>query len=126
KFDDVMNEQRKVIFGQRREIMEAENLNEIVTDMREQVIDDLIDTYMPPKTYADQWDTQGFYAAVIEQLNVDVPIIAWCEEDGVDDEVIRERLMKATDELMAKKAEAFGEENMRNIEKQLLLQAIDT
>ena len=126
KFDDVMNEQRKVIFGQRREIMEAENLNEIVTDMREQVIDDLIDTYMPPKTYADQWDTQGFYAAVIEQLNADVPIIAWCEEDGVDDEVIRERLMKATDELMAKKAEAFGEENMRNIEKQLLLQAIDT
>ncbi|MFG6499182.1 preprotein translocase subunit SecA [Sulfitobacter sp. 1A13191] len=126
KFDDVMNEQRKVIFGQRREIMEADNLNEIVTDMREQVIDDLIDTYMPPKTYADQWDTQGFYAAVIEQLNVDVPIIAWCEEDGVDDEVIRERLMKATDELMAKKAEAFGEENMRNIEKQLLLQAIDT
>lgn len=126
KFDDVMNEQRKVIFGQRREIMEADNLNEIVTDMREQVIDDLIDTYMPPKTYADQWDTQGFYAAVIEQLNVDVPIIAWCEEDGVDDEVIRERLMQATDELMAKKAEAFGEENMRNIEKQLLLQAIDT
>ncbi|MEM5541387.1 preprotein translocase subunit SecA [Sulfitobacter sp. AS92] len=126
KFDDVMNEQRKVIFGQRREIMEADNLNEIVTDMREQVIDDLIDTYMPPKTYADQWDTQGFYAAVIEQLNVDVPIIAWCEEDGVDDEVVRERLMKATDELMAKKAAAFGEENMRNIEKQLLLQAIDT
>ena len=126
KFDDVMNEQRKVIFGQRREIMEADNLNEIVTDMREQVIDDLIDTYMPPKTYADQWDTQGFYAAVIEQLNVDVPIIAWCEEDGVDDEVIRERLMQSTDELMAKKAEAFGEENMRNIEKQLLFQAIDT
>ncbi|AYE84666.1 preprotein translocase subunit SecA [Sulfitobacter sp. D7] len=126
KFDDVMNEQRKVIFGQRREIMEADNLNEIVTDMREQVIDDLIDTYMPPKTYADQWDTQGFYAAVIEQLNVDVPIIAWCEEDGVDDDVIRDRLMQATDELMAKKAEAFGEENMRNIEKQLLLQAIDT
>ncbi|KZX94751.1 MULTISPECIES: preprotein translocase subunit SecA [unclassified Sulfitobacter] len=126
KFDDVMNEQRKVIFGQRRDIMEADNLNEIVTDMREQVIDDLIDTYMPPKTYADQWDTQGFYAAVIEQLNVDVPIIAWCEEDGVDDEVIRERLMQSTDELMAKKAEAFGEENMRNIEKQLLLQAIDT
>jgi len=126
KFDDVMNEQRKVIFGQRRDIMEAEDLNEIVTDMREQVIDDLIDTYMPPKTYADQWDTQGFYAAVIEQLNVDVPIIAWCEEDGVDDEVIRERLMEATDKLMAQKAEAFGEENMRNIEKQLLLQAIDT
>ncbi len=125
KFDDVMNEQRKVIFGQRRDIMEAEDLNEIVTDMRHQVIDDLIDTYMPPRTYADQWDTQGFYAAVIEHLNIDLPIIAWCEEDGVDDEVIRERLIEATDKMMAQKTEAFGPENMRTIEKQLLLQSID-
>ena len=125
KFDDVMNEQRKVIFGQRRDIMEAQDLNEIVTDMRHQVIDDLIDTYMPPKTYADQWDTQGFYAAVIEQLNLDLPVIAWCEEEGVDDEVVRERLIDATDKMMAEKAEIFGDENMRNIEKQLLLQSID-
>ena len=125
KFDDVMNEQRKVIFGQRRDIMEAEDLSEITTDMRHQVIDDLIDTYMPPKSYADQWDAQGFYAAAIEQLNIDLPIIAWCEEEGTDDEVIRERLIEATDKMMAEKAEAFGEENMRTIEKQLLLQTID-
>ena len=125
KFDDVMNEQRKVIFGQRRDIMETDDLNEIVTDMRHQVIEDLIDTYMPPKTYADQWDTQGFYAAVIEHLNVDLPIIAWCEEEGVDDDVIRERLIEATDKAMAAKAEAFGPQNMRTIEKQLLLQSID-
>ncbi|MFT6676609.1 MAG: preprotein translocase subunit SecA [Sulfitobacter sp.] len=125
KFDDVMNEQRKVIFGQRRDIMEAEDLNEIVTDMRHQVIDDLIDTYMPPKTYADQWDSEGFRAGVIEHLNIDLPMVAWCEEEGVDDEVIRDRLIEATDTLMAGKADVFGEENMRNIEKQLLLQAID-
>ncbi len=125
KFDDVMNEQRKVIFGQRRDIMEAEDLNEITTDMRHQVIDDLIDTYMPPKSYADQWDAQGFYAAVIDQLNIDLPVIAWCEEEGVDDEVIRERLIEATDKMMAEKAEAFGPETMRTIEKQLLLQTID-
>jgi preprotein translocase subunit SecA len=125
KFDDVMNEQRKVVFGQRRDIMEAEDLNEIVTDMRHQVIDDLIDVYMPPKTYADQWDTEGFKTAVAEQLNMDLPIVEWCEEEGVDDDVIRERLIEATDGLMAQKAEVFGEENMRNIEKQLLLQAID-
>ncbi|MGC1494995.1 MAG: preprotein translocase subunit SecA [Sulfitobacter sp.] len=125
KFDDVMNEQRKVIFGQRRDIMETQDLNDIVTDMRHQVIDDLIDTYMPPKTYADQWDSQGFYAAVIEQLNMDLPIIAWCEEEGADDEVIRERLIEASDKMMADKAEIFGDENMRNIEKQLLLQSID-
>lgn len=125
KFDDVMNEQRKVIFGQRRDIMESQDLHEITEDMRHQLIDDLIDQYMPPKTYADQWDTEGFYAAVIEQLGVDVPVIAWCEEDGVDDEIIRERLIEATDKLMAEKAEKFGSENMRNIEKHFLLQTID-
>ena len=125
KFDDVMNEQRKVIFGQRRDIMESQDLHEITEDMRHQMIDDMIDQYMPPKTYADQWDTEGFYAAVIEQLGVDVPVIAWCEEDGVDDEVIRERLIEATDKLMAEKAEKFGPENMRNIEKHFLLQTID-
>ncbi|MCX7565940.1 preprotein translocase subunit SecA [Sulfitobacter sp. F26169L] len=125
KFDDVMNEQRKVIFGQRRDIMESQDLHEITEDMRHQVIDDLIEQYMPRNTYADQWDTQGFYAAVIEQLGVDVPVIAWCEEDGVDDDIIRERLIEATDKLMADKAERFGEENMRNIEKHFLLQTID-
>ncbi len=125
KFDDVMNEQRKVIFGQRRDIMESDDLSEITTDMRHQMIDDLIDTYMPPKTYADQWDAQGFKDAVAENLNVNLPIVDWCEEEGVDDEVIRERLIAATDELMAGKTEAFGPENMRNIEKHMLLQAID-
>jgi preprotein translocase subunit SecA len=125
KFDDVMNEQRKVIFGQRRDIMEAKDLHEITDDMRHQMIDDLVDQYMPQNTYADQWDTQAFYAAVIEQLGVDVPVIAWCEEDGVDDDTIRERLTDATDKLMAGKAERFGPENMRNIEKHFLLQTID-
>ena len=125
KFDDVMNDQRKVIFGQRRDIMEAADLQEITADMREQVIDDLIDQFMPPKTYADQWDTQGFQAAVADQLNLDVPVAAWCEEEGVDDEIIRERLVEASENMMAQKAEQFGPENMRNIEKQVLLQAID-
>ncbi|MFK7837638.1 MAG: preprotein translocase subunit SecA [Sulfitobacter sp.] len=126
KFDDVMNEQRKVIFGQRRDIMEGDDLSEVTTDMRHQVIDDLIDTYMPPKTYADQWDTKGFQEGVAEHLNIGLPIVDWCEEEGVDDEVIRERMIEATDKMMADKAEVFGPENMRNIEKQMLLQAIDT
>ncbi|WP_299203181.1 preprotein translocase subunit SecA [uncultured Tateyamaria sp.] len=125
KFDDVMNDQRRVIFSQRREIMEAEDLSEITSDMRDEVIDDLIDQYMPAKSYADQWDTEGLYAAVIENLSIDVPVMAWCEEEGVDDEQIRERLIEASDKLMADKAEAFGEESMRSIEKQLILQAID-
>ncbi|MEJ2028363.1 MAG: preprotein translocase subunit SecA [Maritimibacter sp.] len=125
KFDDVMNDQRKVIFGQRREIMEAEDLSEIVQDMRQQVIDDLVETHMPPRSYAEQWDTQGLYAAIIEQLNIDLPVIEWAKEEGVDDDQIRERLYEATDKQMEEKAEAFGPETMRTIEKQILLQTID-
>jgi preprotein translocase subunit SecA len=125
KFDDVMNDQRKVIFGQRREIMESEDLSDVTNDMRSEVIDELVDTYMPAGSYADQWNTEGLYAAVIEQLGIDAPVMEWCEEEGVDDEQVRERLMAATDEMMAAKTESFGAENMRIIEKQLLLQSID-
>ena len=124
KFDDVMNDQRKVIFSQRREIMDASEIAEITRDMRHQVIDDLIDEHMPPKSYADQWDMTGL-AKSIEKLGIDEPVIAWGDEEGVDDEVVRERLTKASDEFMAKKATSFGIENMRNIEKQVLLQTID-
>ena len=126
KFDDVMNDQRKVIFGQRREIMEAEEVHEITVDMRDEVVDDLLDRYMPEGSYAEQWDTQGLYAAVIEHLGIDVPVIDWCEEEGVDDEQVRERLIEAHDKLMSEKREAFGGENMQMLEKQLLLQTIDT
>ena len=125
KFDDVMNDQRKVIFGQRREIMEAKDLSEITQDMRYQVIEDLIDQYMPPKTYADQWDMEGLHTAVREAINIDVPLQDWGHEEGADDDVIRDRLEKAADESMAQKAAAFGPENMRQIEKQVLLQTID-
>ena len=93
--------------------------------MRHQVIEDMLDQYMPPKTYADQWDTEGLYAAAIEKLGIDVPVIAWADEEGVDDEIIQERLENAADEAMAKKAVAFGAEAMRSIEKQILLQTID-
>ncbi|WP_197922288.1 preprotein translocase subunit SecA [Thiosulfatihalobacter marinus] len=126
KFDDVMNDQRKVIFNQRREIMEAKDLSEIAQDMRHDVIADLIEQYMPPKSYADQWDTEGLYAACIEKLSLDVPVIEWANEEGVDDETIRERLENAADEMMAKKASSFGLEAMRMVEKQVLLQTIDS
>lgn len=125
KFDDVMNDQRKVIFGQRREIMAAEDLSEIVGDMRDEVIDELIDQYMPPKTYADQWDIEGLHAAVLEKLSMDAPVAEWAAEEGVDDEQMSERLGEAANQMMAEKTEAFGPESMRNIEKQVLLQTID-
>jgi preprotein translocase subunit SecA len=125
KFDDVMNDQRKVIFSQRREIMESDDLFDVTQDMRFQVIEYLIDQYMPPKTYADQWDLDGLKAALIEQMNIDVPVDEWGKEDGVDDEEFRTRLEAASDAEMVSKAEAFGPDNMRSIEKQLLLQTID-
>ena len=125
KFDDVMNDQRKAIFGQRLEIMQAEDLSEIVQDMRHQAIDDLVEDFMPSKTYPDQWNTPGLYAAAMEKLGLDVPVIAWAKEEGVDQDVIRDRLEDAADKLMADKVEAYGAEAMRSVEKQLLLQTID-
>ena len=126
KFDDVMNEQRKLIFQQRREIMAAEDVSEISTDMRHQTIEDIVLTHMPPNTYADQWDLEGLQADVADKLGLDVPAAAWGAEDGVDDDVMIERLTAASDEMMAQKTEAFGEATMREIEKQFLLNTIDS
>ncbi|MCA0271970.1 MAG: preprotein translocase subunit SecA [Proteobacteria bacterium] len=125
KFDDVMNDQRKVIFSQRREIMEAEDVEEIAADMRQQVIDDLVDSYLPPKSYADQWNTDGLVAELRDKLALDPPLAAWAAEEGVDQEVVRERLYEGSEALMAEKTAAFGPEMMRQIEKQFLLQTID-
>ncbi|MHA3978120.1 preprotein translocase subunit SecA [Halovulum sp. GXIMD14794] len=125
KFDDVMNDQRKTIFEQRREIMEDEDLSETIKDMRDQVIDDLVEEHIPPKAYADQWNTEGLYAEAIRVLNLDLPIMAWGEEEGVDDEIIRERLIEAADKAAAEREEKYGAEPIRKIEKQVLLQTID-
>jgi len=125
KFDDVMNDQRKVIFGQRREIMEAEDLAEITQDMRHQVIDDLVTQFMPPKSYSDQWDTEGLQTAVAESLGLQALVVEWAAAEGVDDDTIREKLEDFSDEFMAKKAVDFGPETMRMIEKQVLLETID-
>ncbi len=125
KYDDVMNDQRKAIFGQRLEIMQAEDVNEIAEDMRHGVVADLVDAHMPPRSYADAWDAPGLYAAVIEKLGMDLPIITWAAEEGVDQETMRDRIIEATDKMMAEKTETFGPDVMRSIEKQLLLQTID-
>ncbi len=125
KFDDVMNEQRKVIFGQRMDIMASDDIEDIVKDMRYEVIADMVDTYMPPRSYADQWDVEAMAQACRETLSLDLPIPAWAEEDGVDQDVVIERLEEAADKFMSDKATAFGAEQMRNIEKQVLLQTID-
>ncbi|MCG3268484.1 preprotein translocase subunit SecA [Yoonia sp. I 8.24] len=126
KYDDVMNDQRKAIFSQRRDIMEATDLSDITKDMRDQVIDDLVGDYIPAKSYADQWDGEGLQAAVKEQLGLDLPVAEWASEEGVDDGDIIERLEDACDKFMAEKTESFGDETMRRVEKQILLQTIDS
>jgi len=126
KFDDVMNDQRKAIFSQRLEIMETQDLSEIADDMRHHVIDDLIDHYLPAKSYADQWNAEGLRGSVMDRLAMDLPIVDWAKEEGVDQEQMRERICEASDKKMADKLAAFGDDTMRNIEKQVLLQTIDT
>ncbi len=125
KFDNVMNDQRRVIFEQRLDILRAEDLSETIEDMRHSVVEDLVRTHLPPNTYADQWDAEGLQAAVKDKLNLDLPVTEWADEDGVDQDVVRDRLVEALDAMMAEKQAAFGPETMRDIEKQLLLQVID-
>ena len=125
KYDDVMNDQRKAIFGQRLEIMQAEDLSEIVKDMRYQVIEDLVDENLPPKAYVDQWDVDGLTGACREWVGMDLPIAAWAAEEGVDQDAVRDRIVEASDRMMGEKLDAFGPETMKTIEKQLLLQTVD-
>ncbi|MDJ0640546.1 MAG: SEC-C metal-binding domain-containing protein, partial [Paracoccaceae bacterium] len=89
------------------------------------VIDDLVDTFIPPKSYADQWDTEGLKAAIEEKIGISVPVVEWGDEEGVDDQDIRERLYEKSDEFMQAKSDTFGQEAMRSIEKQIVLQTMD-
>ena len=125
KFDDVMNDQRKAIFEQRLEIMEAEDLGEIAQDMRHQVIDDLVDEFIPPKSYPDQWDLKELEQEILNKVGVSAEIVTWGKEEGVDETTIRERIYDASDKFMASKTVEFGVDAMRSIEKSILLQSID-
>ncbi|MGF1501385.1 MAG: preprotein translocase subunit SecA [Paracoccaceae bacterium] len=125
KFDDVMNEQRKAIFSQRLEIMEAEDLSETIEDMRHAVIDDLVAQHMPKTAYADQWETEALEEEATALLGARFPVADWAAEEGVDDEGVRDRLTEATDAAYAEKVDAIGTETMRQVEKGLLLQILD-
>jgi preprotein translocase subunit SecA len=125
KYDNVMNDQRKVVFEQRIELMREENVGETVRDMRHEVVDDLISKFIPERAYAEQWDVEGLDQAVRMQLGLDLPIKDWAAEEGIADEEMRERILAASDEHMAKKAARFGPDLMRAVEKQVLLQSLD-
>ncbi|MES1990068.1 MAG: preprotein translocase subunit SecA [Pseudomonadota bacterium] len=125
KYDDVMNDQRRVIFEQRVEMMNAEDVASEVADMRHQVIDGLIATHIPEKAYAEQWDTEGLKEQVALILGLDLPIADWAAEEGIADEEIRERLYAEADRVMAHKVTQSGPELMRQVEKSVLLQTLD-
>ena len=125
KYDDVMNDQRKVVFEQRLELMDGESLTETVAEMRQDVIDDMVARNIPEKAYAEQWDTEKLKEDVRTHLNLDLPVDEWAAEEGIDEEVIRERLTEAADKAAAERAERFGPEIMTYVEKTVLLQTLD-
>ncbi len=125
KYDDVMNDQRKVIFEQRIDIMAEEEVFEIVKDLRHQLIHELVRQNIPEKAYAEQWNTQGLKEAFGGIFGIDVPVDEWAEEEGIADQEIEERLLKEADEKAERKERDLSSENFRQIEKMVLLQTLD-
>ena len=125
KFDDVMNDQRKVIYEQRRELMNATDVSETVTDMRHETVEDLVRRHVPERAYPEQWDVPGLHDEVVRIFGLDLPVKDWAEEEGIADEELRKRILDAADRRMAEKAANFGPDIMRMIEKSLLLQLLD-
>ncbi|MFZ1963183.1 MAG: preprotein translocase subunit SecA [Roseiarcus sp.] len=125
KFDNVMNDQRKVIFEDRREMMAQDSLEPTIAEMRAGVIDDLVAKHIPHDAYPEAWDVAGLKQEVAAKLNLDLPVEAWAKEEGIADEEMAERLLKAADEGYAARVERNTPEAMRYIEKQVILQSLD-
>lgn len=125
KYDNVMNDQRKVVFEQRKEFMAEESVRETIDDMRHGVIEDIVSRAIPENAYAEQWDVAGLKENTVNFLNLDLPIEDWAQEEGIADDEIRERITKAADEAYAQRIEANTSEVMNYVEKQVLLQSLD-
>ncbi len=125
KYDDVMNDQRKVVFEQRLEFMESDAVDDTITMMRHQTIDELVETHIPPKAYAEQWDIEGLDEAVKDIFALDLPLRDWAAEEGIADEEIGQRLYDASDRFMAARAVELGPDIIRQVEKSILLQTLD-
>ncbi len=125
KYDNVLNDQRKVIFEQRLEIMRSNNVNETIADMRAQTVEDLVARHIPVNAYAEHWDAQGLQEEVLKTFGLELPIVEWAKEEGIADEEMRERLGQAVDRRAAERAANFGPDVTRYIEKAVLLQTLD-
>ena len=124
EYDDVMNDQRKVIYEQRADIMDADAVDEVVVDMRNDTVNSIVGDACPPGSYPEQWDVEGLRARLAEVLNIDVPIQDWLEEDGLDAEVLEERVAALADQAMEAKM-GDDHEIWRQVEKSVLLERLD-
>ncbi|MFA7587065.1 MAG: preprotein translocase subunit SecA [Novosphingobium sp.] len=125
EYDDVMNDQRKVIYDQRADIMDAEAVDDVVIDMRRDTVNALVGTACPPESYPEVWDIEGLKARAIDILGVDAPLEAWIEEDGIDPEEIEERIAELADAHVAAKREDSDPDVWRQVEKSVLLDRLD-
>jgi preprotein translocase subunit SecA len=125
KYDDVSNDQRKVVFEQRIELMDGEGLSEMVAEMREGVIEEVVAKNIPENAYAEQWNVAGLKAEVAEFLNLDLPIEQWVKEEGIAEDDIRERITAAADAAAKERAERFGPDVMTYVERSVVLQTLD-
>ena len=125
RYDDVMNAQRKEVYAQRKEFMRADDVNEIVGEMRAEVVATMVATHIPTHAYAEQWKTEELAQDVRRVLNLDLPVVEWAREEGMDEHGLQDRIARASDQYMAAKAANLGPELMRYVEKNLLLQVLD-
>ena len=125
KFDNVMNDQRSVVYEQRKDLMRIDDVSETVADMRHEVVDSVVDDHIPEKAYPEQWDLDGMHDACRRLLGVDLPIKEWASEEGIADEEIRDRITKEADVHVAAKLSNYGADIWRLAEKSLLLQILD-
>ena len=125
QYDDVMNDQRKVVYDQRADIMDSDAVGDVVTDMRHETVNALVGLHCPPNTYPEQWDIDALDAAVRETLGLDLAVREWVTEEAVDQEMFVDRLIAASDTMMADKAAAVPVESWIQIEKNFLLQVLD-
>ena len=125
RFDDVMNDQRKVIYEQRRDLMRAEDVAERVAEYRHETVAEMIERCIPENAYAEQWDTATLQEGIQRLFGLDLPVAEWAKEEGIAEEEIRTRVTDAVDRLMAEKTANIGVELMRMAEKSILLQVLD-
>ena len=125
KFDNVMNDQRNVIFEQRIDWMKDETVNEVVADMRQSAVEELVAKHVPKNAYPEQWDTQGLQDEIKRVLNLDLPVTEWAKEEGIAEEELQSRIERRADEHMAAKVAQWGADVVRYVEKTILLQTLD-